>query len=184
LKLADFGLKNGINEVIGITKNKWINAAPLGIIVEDELTKVAKLKLFESHTLENLKKGSLLWVNITLDPEIFAIASFEDPGKEFYVSLDPPILKSALAWCEFEVELKGNIAKLFLNRGEIIKNEVRAVNRGFNALIEALVYATKYIQLKKPEFIIKIAECEKIIRKCGSEKEKRAFEYLKKRIRL
>jgi len=184
LRLVDFGLRDGINEVIGITKNKWINAAPLGIIVDDENSREAKLRLFGGHTFENIKNGSPLWVNIIYDPIIFVITSFDDPDEKLYTSLDPPILKSALAWCKFDVtNLEGNIAYLILVDGQIIRKSISAINRGFNALIECLVYATKYIQLRNHIFLRKIKEYKEIIEKCGGKREIEALSLLINKLR-
>lgn len=178
LRLRDFGLRNGINEVIVITKGEKLNTAPIGIIVEDEESVFAKAKLFPSHTRENLEKGSFFIANISNDAVLFALATFYDLGEEYFESLDPPILRNSLAFCEFEAKLEGSIANLRLLRGKVLRNEIRAVNRGFNAVIEALIFATR-LKLN-PKLAERIRECYGIIEKCGGEKEKLAMEIIKK----
>ncbi|MCS7130298.1 MAG: DUF447 family protein [Archaeoglobaceae archaeon] len=180
MRLRDFGLWNGINEVIVITKGEKLNTAPIGIIVENEDGLNAKAKLYASHTRQNLEKGSFFIANIIRDPIIFAISTFEDLSEEFFESLSPPVIKGSLAYCEFEVKLNGLYADLRLLNGKIIRNELRAVNRGFNAVIEALIYATRLKM--NPKLAEKIRECYEIIEKCGGEKEKEAMEIIKERI--
>ncbi len=179
MRLRDFGLRNGINEVIVITKGEKLNTAPIGIIVENENSVFAKSKLFPSHTRSNLEKGSFFVANVVNDAILFALATFEDLGEEHFESLDPPILRGSLAFCEFEPKLEGSITYLKLLRGKVLRNEVRAVNRGFNAVIEALIFATR-LKLN-PKFAEKIKECYEIIERCGGEREKLAMEIIKEK---
>ncbi|MBO8181218.1 MAG: DUF447 family protein [Archaeoglobus sp.] len=184
MRLADFGFQNGINEVIGITQGEWINTAPLGLIVEDAEADKAKIRLYSNHTRKNLEREGVLWVNIVHDPIVFALASFEDLDAEWFSSLKPPILKNSLAWCRMEGEVKGAFALLQLKDGEVLQREVKAVNRGFNAVIEALVHATRYVSLKKPEMLEKVEYYIGIAEKCGGEREREAIEIIKKNVGL
>jgi len=179
LKLRDFGLRNGINEVIAITKGEKLNTAPIGIIVEDEESIFARAKLYPSHTRENVEKGSSIVANIINDPVIFAISTFDDLSDEYFESLDPPILKGAMSFCEFEAKLKGLYAELKLLRGGVLRREVIAVNRGFNAVIEALIFATRLKM--KPELRNRILECYEIIEKCGGRREVEAMRIIKEK---
>ena len=182
MKLEDFGFTEGINEVIAVTIGGFINTAPLGIIVENPKGRKAKVRLYPSHTRENVKRGSKIYANVVSDPIIFAISAFEDLTEDYFSSLDPPVLKSALAYCEFEAKLTGAFAELELVDGRVISKELRAVNRGFYAVIEALVYATRYLFFKDPEkkkeFRGKILHYKEIVEKCGSSKEKAAFKII------
>ncbi len=178
--LEEFGLRDGINEVIGITFGEWINTAPLGIVVEEDEIFV---RLYENHTRSFVERSGRLFANVIHDPLIFVKASFEDLGEEYFESLDPPIIKGALSWMEFEAKLEGNIARLTFLRGGVVRREIRAVNRGFNAVIEALVYATRYTSLKREEFKKKALEYKGIVEKCGSEREKEAFKLMERYLR-
>jgi hypothetical protein len=178
LKLYEVGLCNGINEVIGITEGKWLNTAPLGIIVDDEDSDTAKLRLYKSHTRENIEKGSILWVNVNFDPLIFVISAFEDLSREFFESLNPPILKDTISWAKFDAELRGNFAELHMLEGEVIRSNIRAVNRGFNSLIEALVHATRYRISTRRELKEKIFYYGELVSKCGGKREKEAYRLL------
>jgi len=178
LKLADFGFSNGINEIIAVTRGKNLNTAPIGIIVEDENSVFAKARLYPSHTRENVKVNCKLWANVVVDPIIFTISAFEDLGEEYFLP-NKPVLKDALAYCEFEVKLKNSVAHLKLLHGEVINCSFRAVNRGFNVLIEALVHATRYrINRENRRLREKILYYGEIIQKCGSNREKKAFDMI------
>ncbi len=189
MKLADLGFTDGINEIIAITfsKDGKVNTAPIGIIVEDANSKLAKARLYHSHTRRNVETGSKLWVNIIYDPIVWTISAFEDLSEDWFESLNPPIIRGSLAWCEFECEKvkDDNPAgfKLKLIDGAILRKELRTVNRGFNALIEALVHATRYIMNRDSSLLRKIDECRSIVEKCGSRREKKALKILLDHIR-
>jgi hypothetical protein len=180
LKLADFGLRNGINEIIAVTEGEWLNTAPIGIIVEDENSVFAKARLYPSHTRKNVEMGSRMWANVVFDPVIFVISAFEDLDEEYFASLNPPILRNAAAWCEFEATLEGSVANLRLVDGDVLNVPLRSVNRGFNALIEALVHATRYVISGSEDLKERILYYGTIIRKCGGYEEEKAFELLLK----
>jgi len=173
LRLSDFGFTEGINEVIGITFGDWINTAPLGIIVDDARSKFAKLRIYPSHTKENLKKNGILYINVIRDAVIFAISAFDDLDESWFESLSPPLIRGALAWCKFKAKLRDGWVDLELLEGQVVKREVRAVNRGFNAIIEALVHATRLKQ--NPKLIEKVKYYTEIVEKCGGKLEKEAL---------
>jgi len=185
LKLTDFGFTNGINEVIAITFDKRgkINTAPTGIIVEDENSTLAKIKLYPSHTRKNIEDGSDVWINIIYDPIVFTKTAFEDLNEEWFESLDPPIIKGAVAWCRFKVKSIQDFIEIELINGKILRSYIRPINRGFNALIEALVYATRYVVNRDKELLDKIIAFKTLIDKCGSSKEKEAFNIILKYIK-
>ncbi len=171
---------NGINEVIGITQGEWLNTAPLGIIIEDQNSTLARIKLYRSHTRDNIERGTPLWVNVTYDPFVFVISSFEDLEKDHFESIDPPIIKNSLAWAKMETTVKESFVQLHLVDGEAMDRHfrIRAVNRGFNALIEALVHATRYVRSGDEELKNRIYYYGNIVEKCGRKEEKQAFELL------
>ncbi len=177
MKLSDFGFTDGINEVIGITFGRWINTAPLGIIVDDPDGRFAKLRIYPSHTKKNLKRG-ILYVNVSNDAVIFTISAFEDLDESWFESLNPPILRGSLAWCKFKAKLKDGWVDLELLDGEVLRRVVRTVNRGFYAMIEALIYATRLKH--NPNFIENVKHYSSIVEKCGGRREKEALNLLRK----
>ncbi len=172
--IEKFGLREGINEVIGITTGEWINTAPLGIIVDDKI----KVKLYSNHTRQFIEKNRELYVNIIHDPIVFVVSAFEDLDESWFETLNPPVIKNACSWVKFKAEIKNRFAFLEFVEGEVIRNEIRAVNRGFNALIEATVHGTRYVLNKNPEMREKIIYYGRIIQRCGGKREKEAYRLL------
>lgn len=152
----------------------------MGIIVEDENSTSAKIKLYKSHTRDNIEKGASLWVNVIHDPFVFVISSFEDLEKDYFESVDPPVIWNSLSWAKMDTVLKGSFVHLHLSDGEVMNRHfrIRAVNRGFNALIEALVHATRYVRSQDEELKNRIYYYGNIVEKCGRRKEKEAFKLL------
>ncbi len=171
-----FGLREGINEVIGITLGEWINTAPLGVIVGDDI----RVRLYSNHTRELLAKTGVLYVNVIHDPVVFVVSAFEDLGEEWFESVDPPVIRGSAAWMRFDAELHGNYAILSFSDGEVLGGELRAVNRGFNALIEATVHATRYVLSRSEKLAGKIRYYGRIVERCGGERERRAYRLLVK----
>jgi len=166
-----FGLFEGINEVIGITKGEWINTAPLGIIVKDRVF----VRLYENHTREIIKRTGVLHVNVVHDPVVFVISAFEDLDESWFESLDPPVIRNSESWVKFKAEIMDGYATLQFVEGKVIRRNVRAINRGFNALIEALVHGTRYVLSRNPELRERILYYGRIVQRCGGKREKEAF---------
>ncbi len=187
MKLSYFGFTDGINEVIAVTFGECVNTAPVGIIVEDAESREAVARLYPSHTKRNVERNGKLWANVVYDPIVWALSSFEDLDESWFETLDPPVIRNALAWCEFECAKidEGNPAvfELKLVKGEVLRSYPKTVNRGFNALIEALVHATRYLATGDQKLLEKIEECGVLIRKCGGRMERKAFEIVLRRIR-
>ncbi|MFO7966415.1 MAG: DUF447 family protein [Archaeoglobaceae archaeon] len=171
---------NGINEVIGITQGEWLNTAPLGIMVEDQNSTSARIKLYSSHTRDNIERGAHLWVNVVYDPFVFVISSFEDLKKDYFESVDPPVIANSLAWAKMETSVDSGFVYLHLVDGKVVDQHfrIRAVNRGFNALIEALVHATRYVRSEDEDLKNRIHYYGGIVEKCGRKEEKEAFQLL------
>ena len=188
MRLADFGFTEGVNEIIAITLNEdgSLNTAPIGVIVEDSEGAVARAKLYRSQTRKNVVRTGLFYANVSSDALIFALTSFTDLEEEFFESFDPPVIKGSLAWCRFEANIDGLYANLKLVEGKVLRRGLRAVNRGFSAVIEALVHATRYVitrnEARREELRRKILYYREIVQKCGSEREKKAFEIIMERI--
>ncbi len=184
MDLSEFGLQEGINETIAITffEDGRPNTAPVGVVVKDGK---AKVRLYPSHTRNNVEREGRIWINVVWDPIVFALSTFEDLGEEWFESIKPPILRNALAWCEFECVAvgDGNPAEfeLRLRDGSVVRREVRAVNRGFNALLEALICATRIET--DAGMRSRIRELSRIVEKCGDSRTKEAFEIVLRRIR-
>jgi len=199
MKLKDLGFREGINEVVGITfgesEKGERNAAPLGVIVEDENSRTAKLRLFyrytgksveKTHTMKNVEKGSKIYANVCFDPLAFAISAFEDLGEEFFES--EFVLRGAYSVCVFDVKRIEKLHDLWLCELEAVDGWVvsgaRAFSRGFAAVVEAAVHATRYVYSTdaRKEVEKKILELGSVVERCGGKREREAYRYILNRV--
>ena len=183
--LDDLGIKDGINEIIATTEvSGRINAAPIGII-RDEDSLFVRLFL-GTHTYENVLTRGWFVANVTHDAWIFAETALEDlPPEYFDRREDLPILKDAEAWGLFKCEPFASdiiIAKVELIKGEAVRRDFRACNRGANLVIEAAVAATRYLALRTDSYFIEMMKLQRIINRCGGPREREAMDRLMDRI--
>ncbi|MHC1624337.1 MAG: DUF447 family spectrin-like domain-containing protein, partial [Candidatus Methanospirareceae archaeon] len=101
-----------------------------------------------------------------------------------------PVLKKANAWIVFTTVLTEESSEYFRfqlqsREVKINKKEVKAINRGRNAVIEATVLATRLDLAKdkqEKEMMRKQMKLyEEIVKKCGGRREKEAIEILKEK---
>ncbi len=183
--LENLGILDGINEVIATTeKNGVINAAPLGIIRDEESLYI---RLFlGSHTYDNVLANGWFVANITHDSWIFAETALEDLTQDHFVRRDGlPIMKDAEAWALFKCKpfpLDIVIVKAELVNGEVLRKDFRAFNRGANLVVEAAVAATRYLALRTDSYYEEIMKIRGIVDRCGGPREREAMERLMDRI--
>ena len=187
--LDKFGIYEGISETIVTTMQGWSpNAAPIGIIRKDDRIFV---RLFKgSETYENVYKESILVANVVNDPVIYVRSTFsnlKESDFEFvYVAGNEYIvLKDALSWVVFEcknmkVGPESLVAELHPLHARINRNPVQAPNRGFNAVLEATIHATRYKLSSDVKYLKLIRAYSSIVSKCGGEREKIAIKLLHK----
>jgi hypothetical protein len=180
---ADFGILDGISEVIATTRSDSgiPNAAPIGIIRNHDRLCV---QLFPgSHTRQNAARTGKIVANIIHDPVMYVECTFEDPGPEAFEypdGVDYPVLKRASAWILFECsQSKGNMFELTPIRGVIRDKPLLCINRGSNSVIEALVHATRYRLNGDARYLDLIRHYDKIVQRCGGSAEKEAIARLK-----
>ena len=185
--LDEFGIYEGISETIVTTMQDWSpNAAPIGIIRKGGRIFI---KLFKgSTTYYNVSSEGYLVANVINDPIIFVRSTFSNlKESDFsFVSVSGrkfPVLKDALSWVVFECSnmKKSNevlIAELFPIQTHINRSPVRAPNRGFNAVIEAAVHATRYQLAHDEKYLKLIRAYSAIVSKCGGKREKNAINML------
>ena len=183
--LEGLGILDGINEVIATTeKNGVINAAPLGIIRDGESLYI---KLFlGTHTYDNVLANGWFVANITHDSWIFAETALEDLTQDYFVCRDGlPILKDTEAWALFKCKpfpLDIIIVKVEPVKGEMLRKDFRAFNRGANLVVEAAVAATRYLALRTDSYYEEIMKIKRIVDRCGGPRERDAMERLMDRI--
>ncbi|MDD2665383.1 MAG: DUF447 family protein [Methanocellales archaeon] len=180
--IKEFGFR-GISEVIAttISESGEPNAAPIGIISDGNLS--ARIYT-NTQTYANIKATKKMVANIVDDPLLFVSSALMHPFQdEIRMDGGYPVLKAAKAWIVFECSIVNDpkCATVILRplKKKILKRSVQPVNRGFNAVIEATIYATRYLAMKDPKYLRWIEHCEEIVVKCGGEREKEAMCKLK-----
>ncbi|RZN36708.1 MAG: DUF447 family protein [Methanosarcinales archaeon] len=187
---GDFGILNGISEVIATTRSESgvPNAAPIGIIRnngshssgDDQIC----VRLFSgSHTRQNVIETGEIVANTIHDPVIYVESTFDDLDPDMFKYPDNkgcPALKHADAWLLFTCkQSKGNLFDLTPVKGVVCNTPMICVNRGFNAVIESLVHATRYQLKQDPKYLELIRHHAQIIQVCGGTREKTAIIKLK-----
>jgi len=185
-KIGELGIFDGINEIIATTENERgaPNAAPLGLIKNGDALSV---RLFAgSHTYENIMTGKKFVANVSHDPILFVETALKDIPEERFVERDGELtLKEAEAWALFRCEPNGldiALPEVEFLRGEVLKREFRAVNRGINLVVEAAVAATRYVALKSDHYLDEIFRIRRIVRRCGGPREIAAMDRLEELI--
>ena len=173
----------GTSEIIAttISRSGEPNAAPIGIISDGNL--YARIYT-NTQTYANLKTTKKMVANIVDDPLLFVLSAIMKISlDEFRMEDKYPVLKTAKAWVVFECSIEDSPRCATVNlrplKKKILKRSIQPVNRGFNAVIEATVYATRYLAMKDPKYLRWIKHCEEIVIKCGGEREKDAMGKLK-----
>ncbi len=185
-EIEELGIFDGINEIIATTENEKgvFNAAPLGLIKKGDLISV---RLFVgSHTYENIMAGGKFVANVSHDPMLFVETALNDIPEERFVERDGELtLKDAEAWALFKCEPKNldiALPQVEFVKGEVLKREFRAVNRGINLVVEAAVAATRYVALKSDLYLEEIFKIRRIVNRCGGPKEIEAMNRLEELI--
>lgn len=190
ISLSSYGIREGISETIVSTGLKSPNAAPIGIILKGNENPF--VRLFKgSHTWENVSNERYLAANIVYDALLFVRSTFFDLGpSEFeYITasgLNFPVLKASTAWVVFEcVNLKNTDQALVTELlpvkagfNERNKKALPVPNRGFNAVLEAAVHATRYQLTGEEKYIELIRHYETLASRCGGDSEKKAMKLL------
>lgn len=186
MNLRNYGLSEGINEVIAttISSSKQPNAAPIGLRIKRGLISAGIYK--NTTTYKNIFETGALIGNIVDDPLLFITTAFSNLSKKHYVfkkNLSIPVLKQANAWVLFECRIKSSsepaLIALKPKQGEVLYKRVAAINRAVYAVIEAAIHATRYRATGEERYKELIEYYGTIVEKCGSRREKKAFNKLK-----
>jgi hypothetical protein len=183
--LDELGILDGINEIIATTeKNGRINAAPIGIIRDGDSLYI---RLFTgTHTYDKVLENGWFVANVTHDAWLFAETALEDLTQDHFMRREGlPVLKDAEAWGLFKCEpypLDIVIANVELVKGEVLRKDFRAFNRGAGLVIEAAVAATRYLALRTDPYYEELMKTQRIINRCGGPREREAMDRLMERI--
>ena len=184
-EIDQLGIFDGINEVIVTTVNEegLPNAAPIGIIKKDA---ILSLRLFTgTHTYENIMAAKEFVANITHDPLVFVETALGDLDGDRFVRrrVGAITLKDAESWALFGCDpLRVDISmpKIEFVKGDVLRKEFRAVNRGTNLVIEAAVAATRYMALGSEIYLDEIFKIRRIVGRCGGPRDVEAMDLLDK----
>ncbi len=157
----------------------------MGIYHKDERLFI---RIYNNKTLDNIISQHFAAANIVDDPVLFVKSALSDVEPENFEFIDGfPVLKHTQAWIFFDCICKKrkNISVVDISpiRAKIIKRKINPVNRGFNAVIEALIQATRYVGLKDKKYLEKIEYYNTIVQKCGCARDKEAMRLLYELIR-
>ena len=186
---GDFGILNGISEVIATTRSESgvPNAAPIGIIRNNRShsggDRICARLFSGSHTRQNVIETGEIVANTIHDPVIYVESTFGDLDPDMFEYPDNggcPALKHADAWLLFECrQSNGNLFELTPVKGVVCNKPITSVNRGFSAVIESLVHATRYQLKRDPKYFDLIGHYDRIVQICGGTREKEAILKLK-----
>lgn len=156
------------------------NAAPIGLHRKDGRLFA---RIYNSKTLDNILCKPELAANIVDDPVLFVQSSLSDIEPERFEFVEGfPVLKDAQAWILFDCRCKKgkktSAVELSPIKGKIINRKIQPVNRGFNALIEASIHATRYVVLGGQKHLDCIKYYNTLVKKCGGAREKEAMKLL------
>lgn len=199
MDLEDAGIGEGISEVIVTTQSASgrPNAAPIGVITLINGPQRGELRHFVklyrgSQTLANVLETGLLAANVTSDALVFVETAFEDLSEDkFTVFARMPVLKEANAWVVFTSEVQEKRSgylyfQIFPRAVEIRRKELRAINRGLNAVIEATILATRYglvrDEREKEELQNQMERLAAIVETCGGRRERHALRILNEKV--
>ncbi len=181
-------IAGGINEVIAVTfdSDGRANAAPIGIINKSGR---CRLVLFKgTHTLENVLNNGIFCANIIHDPVLYVKTAFEDIGSEYFVKDNLCghtfyRLKPAESFVLFKAVKTGESAEscifeLNFVSEKILTHQVIPFNRGYAAIIDATVHATRYVNARTEELKRLIDYDISIVVKCGGDRENEAAQML------
>ena len=140
-------------------------------------------RIYNSTTLKNILVNPGAAANIVDDPVLFVKSALSDIGVENFESINGfPVLKNNLGWVIFDCTCKKgeniSVVEMTPIKRKIYRKVIKPVNRGFNAVIEASIHATRYAGKKGQEYLRQIEYCNTIVRKCGGAREKEAMKML------
>ncbi len=141
------------------------------------------VRIYNSKTLENILNKPVVAANIMEDPVLFVQSALSDIEPEKFEFMEGfPVLKEASGWILFDCRCKKGEKISFVElspiKGKIINKKLQPINRGFNAVIEASIHATRYVVLKEQKQLECIGYYDTIVKKCGGAREKEAMKLL------
>jgi len=156
------------------------NAAPIGLHMKDGRFFA---RIYNSKTLENILSNKAAASNIVDDPFLFVESALSDTNPDNFDLIGGfPVLKNALGWIIFNCKIRMgetiSVVELTPVDAQIKHRQIHPINRGFNAVIEATVEATRYVVMHDKKSLDRIEYYDTIVHKCGGPREKDAMKLL------
>ena len=199
IDLTLIGMEKGKQyETIITTKNaeNIQNAAPIGVLCSGNdriLNRIFK----GSHTLENIISQREFVVNITHDPEIFALSTFGNLPESYFDEDNSLICADAYFKCEV-ISLKEAVKQsdpikkkdeAIVIKSQVtelkIKRPTRAFNRAFGCVIDTLSNFSRFDLVdenQKEYYLARFRECYRVVKKVGYEADRKAMDEIKKEL--
>lgn len=199
INLASIGMEKGRQYETIITTNNGNgskNAAPIGVLCAGDNKIICRI-FKGSRTLDNIVREKEFVVNITHDPELFTLSLLKNlPQDHFNENLS---IKCADAYFKCDAISFTEAVKQsdpIRNKGEaivfkskavdlVIKNPIKAMNRGFGYVIESLGNFKRFDLVddaKKEEYIIQFKEAYRVVLKVGRKEDIKAMKEIKKEL--
>ncbi len=164
-----------------------INIAPMGPIVNEELTTFLFRPFQSSTTFQNLKAADCGVFHVTDDVDMIARAAIGEleetpellPAKE----VDGKVITSACRWYEFTVvsidesNQRSEITTKLKHVGHL--RDYWGLNRARNAILEAAIVATRLHILDANDVQTQMQQLEVIVQKTANAADAETFEFLK-----
>lgn len=178
---------DGVVETVITTRQPdgaW-NAAALGITGPPPVTATTWGR---TRTRNNLERHGHGYVQFLCDPVVFVTAALE------IFETSTPILDTTAAWVEITVSHRNEGTtrgtswiewELTPEATDVIDRYIPVINRGFNAVIEASVAASRLhvAAYDTDELLTRIRWLESIVDRCGAERDQEAFTLIKELVR-
>jgi len=163
-----------------------VNIAPMGPVVNEELTQFLFRPFQTSTTFANLKRTGCGVFHVTDDAALMARAAVGDleeiPPLQRAEKIDGYVLTDACRWLEFEVssiddsQPRTEIHTRIVHRGHL--RDFWGFNRARHALLETAILATRVHILPRQEILQQLAQNAVIMQKTASERDLAAFAFL------
>lgn len=164
-----------------------VNIAPMGPVVNEELTEFLFRPFQSSTTFQNLQRHRCGVFHVTDDVGLIARAAVGQltdlPPLLDAQAISGKVIAGACRWFEFQVvEIDDSQPRSEMQVRVVHTGHLRdfwGLNRARHAILEVAILATRLHLLDKEDVLQKLKEYEVIVHKTAGESDSRTFEFLK-----
>ncbi|HEY4310430.1 MAG TPA: DUF447 domain-containing protein [Pirellulales bacterium] len=177
--------------VTTVNADGTVNIAPMGPLVDDEITHLTLRPFQTSTTFQNLMRTRQGVFHVTDDVELLAHAAIDRidrmPPLVRAERVEGWILADSCRWFAFEVrdadirEARSRMEADVVDHGHL--REFFGFNRAKHAVVEAAILATRVHLLEGVDLLNELARLVVMVEKTGGDQERRAFDFLSQYIR-